>query len=140
MREFNLRDFVFKDRPGDAPGKRAEIIITLALGFVVTGFWVIAYQNTVVVIASTVTSLMALFSLIQTIRGKANYPMIFPVFVMISVAAISLLDGKGVHDLIWMSSLGVFLLVNIYSPKNNDALVYIFSILILSAFITSGVL
>lgn len=140
MREFNLRDFVFKDRPGDAPGKRAEIIITLALGFVVTGFWVIAYQNTVVVIASTVTSLMALFSLIQTIRGKANYPMIFPVFVMISVVAISLLDGKGVHDLIWMSSLGVFLLVNIYSQKNNDALVYIFSILILSAFITSGVL
>jgi GAF domain-containing protein len=140
MSTFNLLDYIFKDRPGEATGKRAELIVTLALGCVVTGFWAIAYQNTVVVFASTVTSLMALVSLIQTVRGKANYPMLFPAFVMISVTAISLLDGKGVHDLIWMSSIGVFLLVNIYSNRNNDPSIYVFSILILSAFIVSGVL
>jgi GAF domain-containing protein len=110
------------------------------LGFVVTGFWALAYQNAVVVISSSVSSLTALFSLIQTIRGKTNYPMLFPVLVMISVVAISLLDGKGVHDLIWMSSIGAFLLVNIYSNRNGDPSIHIFSVLIVSAFIMSGML
>ncbi len=140
MSEFNLRDYIFKDRPGDSTGKRAEIIITLALGLVVTGFWALVYQNTVVVTVSALTSLTALFSLIQTIREKPNYPMLFPVFVMISVVAISLLDGKGVHDLIWMSSIGVFLLVNIYSNRNGDPSIHIFSVLIVSAFVMSGML
>lgn len=140
MSEFNLRDYIFKDRPGEAPGKRTEIIVTLVLGFIVTGFWAFAYQNTIVVIASTAASLMALVSIIQTVRGKSNYPMLFPVFVMISVVAISLLDGKGVHDLIWMSSIGVFLLVNVYSNRNDDPSIHIFSVLIVSAFIMSGML
>lgn len=140
MSEFNLRDYLFKDRTGDPTGRRAEIIITLALGFVVTGLWIFAYQNPIVIIVSAATSLMALLSLVQTIRGKANYPLVFPVFVMISVVMISRLDGKGIHDLIWMSSLGAFLLVNIYSRKNNDPAIYVFAILILSAFIVSGVL
>lgn len=140
MSAFNLRDYIFKDRPGEAPGKRAEIIGTLALGFVVTMIWVFAYENTVVVIASTAASLMALISLIQTVRGKPNYPMLFPLFVMISVVAISRVGGKGVHDLIWMSSIGVFLLVNIYSNRNDDPAIHVFSVLIVSAFIMSGML
>jgi GAF domain-containing protein len=140
MSEFNLRDYLFKDRPGEAPGKRAEVIITLALGFVVTGFWAFAYQNTIVILASIVSSLMAFVSIIQTVRGKPNYPILFPAFVMTTVVLISLLDGKGVHDLIWMSSIGVFLLVNIYSHRNDDPKIHVFSVLIVSAFIMSGML
>ena len=140
MSQFNLRDYLVKDRPGEAPGKRAEIIVTLALGFVVTGLWAFAYQNSVVVIASTASSLMALVSLVQTARGKPNFPMLFPLFVMFSVVAISLLEGKGVHDLIWMSSIGVFLLVNIYSNRNDDPSIHVFSVLIVSSFIMSGML
>lgn len=140
MSEFNLRDYLFKDRPGEVAGKRAEVIFTLTIGFVVTGFWAFAYQNMVVVVVSAVTSLMALLSIVQTVRGKPNYPMLFPFFVMISVVTISLLDGKGVHDLVWMSSLGVFLLVNVYSNRNDDPAIHVFSVLIVSAFIMAGML
>ena len=140
MNTFNFRDFLFKDRPGDETGKQAEIVITLALGFVVTGFWAFAYQNPVVIGFTGVTSLTALFTLVQTIRGKAAYRMVFPVFVMLSVAAIAILDGKGTHDLIWMSGLGVFLLVHIYSTENNGRSIPVFAVYILSAFIGVGLL
>jgi len=140
MKSFNLRNYLFDDRPGEESGRRAEIIITLLLGFVVTGFWALMYRNPVVIAVSGITSLTALFALIQTVRGKANYPMIFPVFVMVSVAAISILEGKGMQDLIWMSSLGVFLLINIYSTRNNDPSLFVFGFLILAAFICVGLL
>ena len=140
MSNFNLRNYLFNDPSGDDTGKRAEIIITLALGFLVTGFWALAYKNPVTVFVSSITSLSALFSIIQTIRNKASYPMIFPVFVMLSVVTITIFDGDGVHDLIWISSIGVFLLVNIYSKTNRDPSIFIFSVLTLVLFITSGLL
>lgn len=140
MNTFNLRDFLFKDRPGDEAGKQAETVITLVLGFVVTLFWVVMYQNQIVIWLASATSLSALFSLIQTLRGKATYRMAFPTLVMITVAAIAMLDGKGVHDLIWMSSLGVFLLVQIYNTKNNNRSIVAFASLILAEFIGVGFL
>ncbi|MBI2332221.1 MAG: GAF domain-containing protein [Chloroflexi bacterium] len=136
MSNFSLRNYLFSD----ATGKRSETIITLALGFVVTAFWALAYKNPITMAVSGITSLTALFSLTQTIRSKASYPMVFPVFVMLSVVMISILDGKGVHDLIWMSSLGVFLLVNIYSSTNREPSIFIFGVLILVLFIGSGLL
>ncbi|HNA87775.1 MAG TPA: GAF domain-containing protein [Anaerolineales bacterium] len=140
MNTFNLRDFLFRDRPGDETGKQAETVITLGLGFVVTLFWAVMYQNQIVIWFASATSLTALFSLIQTIRGKATYRMVFPTLVMITVAAIAMLEGKGVHDLIWMSSLGVFLLVQIYNTKNNNRSIIVFASLILAEFIGVGIL
>lgn len=140
MSNFSLRNFLFDERPGEEVGKRTETIVTLALGFIVTGFWAFAFNNPVITVITGITSLTALFSLVQTIRRKANYPLIFPAFVMLSVMMISILDGKGVHDLIWMSNIGVFLLVNIYSLRNRDPSVLIFGVLALVLFIGSGLL
>lgn len=140
MNILNLRDYLFKDKPGDETGKQGEMVITLVLGFVVTGFWAFVYQNSIVVWLSAATSLTALFTLIQTVRGKAAYRMAFPVLVLITVAAIAVLDGKGTHDLIWMSSLGVFLLVQIYSTSNSDRSIVVFALFILAEFIGVGIL
>jgi GAF domain-containing protein len=133
-----FRDLLFKDKPGDEVGKRAEIIITLGLGFIVTGAWVFSYANPVVVALSAATSLTALFSLVQIAREKPAYPLVFPALVMGCVTAISVLEGAGVHDLIWMSSLGVYLLVNIISEKNAEPILLVFGFTILAVFVGVG--
>jgi GAF domain-containing protein len=140
MNIINLRDYLFKDKSGDETGKQGEIVITLVLGFVVTGFWAFVYQNPIVVWLSAATSLTALFSLVQTVRGKAAFWMVFPALVLITVAAIAILEGKGTHDLIWMSCLGVFLLIQIYSKSNNDLSIVIFAMFILAEFVGVGIL
>ena len=140
MSNFNLREYLFNDRPGDEMGKRTEIIITLALGFVVTTFWALAYKHPAVRFFAGASSLSSLFSFIQTVRGKKNYAMVFPAFAMMSAVAISVFEGYGLHDFIWMSILGIFLLVNIYSPSNNNPSIIIFLVLILVSFISIGIL
>lgn len=70
MSNFNLREYLFNDRPGDEMGKRTEIIITLALGFIVTTFWALAYKHPAVRFFAGASSLSSLFSFIQTVRGK----------------------------------------------------------------------
>lgn len=140
MRYPRLFDFLLRDRPGDATGRRAELTLTLTLGFLVTSLWAFIYRHPVVVVISVLTSLTALLSLVQTIRGKSNFPFIFPTMVMVDVIAISLLDGYGLHDLIWMSGLGVFLLVNIYSVNNRNPIPLLFGLIIIIPFITIGLL
>lgn len=140
MHNMKLSDLFFKDRPGEATGTRAELVITLALGFVVTGLWAFIYQHPVVIIISVLTSLNALFSLVQELRGKNWPPFIFPAIVMADVVAISILDGHGIHDLIWMSGLGVYLLVNIYGARSARPMPLIFALAIMLSFIGIGIL
>ena len=139
MQNLNLSDLIFKDRPGDAPGTRAELVITLTLGFVVTGFWAFLYQHPVTIVISALASLSALFSLVQELRGKPGFQFVFPAIVMADMVAIAILNGHGIHDLIWVSGLGVFLLVNIYSSQNKSILPLIFALAILLPFIGIGV-
>lgn len=140
MHNLKLPALLFKDRPGDATGTRAELVITLALGFVVTGLWAFIYRHPVVVAISILTSLSALFSLVQEFRGRPGLPFVFPAVVMADVVAISVLDGHGVHDLIWMSGLGVFLLINIYSAQSKNFISLLFASVILLPFIGIGIL
>lgn len=122
MQNLNLPDLIFKDRPGDAPGTRAELVITLTLGLV-TGFWAFLYQHPATIVISALASLSALFSLVQELRGKPGFQFVFPAIVMADMVAIAILNEHGIHDLIWVSGLGVFLLVNIYSSQNRASLV-----------------
>lgn len=140
MRNLRIIDYLLRDRPGDETGRRAELNLTLTLGFIVTGLWAFIYRHDVVVVISVLTSLTALLSLVQTIRGKPNFPFVFPAMVMVDVVAISLLDGYGLHDLIWMSGLGVFLLVNIYSLNNRSLMPLLFGFIIMVPFISIGLL
>lgn len=141
MKNFNLRNTLFKDRSGnEASGKRTEVIIALMIGFMLTALWAFMYPNPVAAAISGITSISALVALIQIFREKIHYPRIFPILVMISVVAISTLAGKGSQDLIWMSSLGAYLLVNIYSARNDDLFLFLFGFLTVAAFISVGVL
>lgn len=140
MKDFNLRDFLFKDPAGEETGKRAMLVVTHALGFVLTGIWALSYQSPPIIALSGAASLAALITLIQVLRGKIALPMVLPVMIIANITAISLLEGEGAHDLIWAGSLGVFLLVNIYSGRNNSPVPFIFILVAIAPFITIGVL
>ena len=137
MNTYNLREYLFKDRPGEEFGQRAEAIITMSLGFLSTALAIFAYSNPIVFVASAITNTVAIFSLVQAVRGKYNYLILFPVVTTVSICLVAIIEGQGVHDLIWMGNLGLFILANIYSRKSNGpALVY--GIFIIVLFITAG--
>src|SRR5690606_20824656 len=100
--EFNLREYLFKDRPGEETGQRAEAIITLGLGFISTALALLAYRNPIVIIASVITNATAVFSLLQVIRGRFNYLILFPWVTSVGLCLVTILEGDGVHDLLWM--------------------------------------
>lgn len=117
--EFNLREYLFKDRPGEETGQRAEAIITLGLGFISTALALLAYRNPIVIIASVITNATAVFSLLQVIRGRFNYLILFPWVTSVGLCLVTILEGDGVHDLLWMGNLGLFLLANVYGRRNS---------------------
>ncbi len=119
MNTSNLRDYLFKDRPGEEFGQRAEAIITMLLGFLTTVPAIFAYRSPIVIVVSAITNAVAIFVLIQAIRGRYNYLIIFPIVRAISICLISIVEGSGTHDLIWMGGIGLFLLANIYTRKNS---------------------
>lgn len=119
MNPFNLRDFLFKDRPGEEFGQRAEVIITLSLGFLATALAYFTYSNPIIVAASIITNAVALFTLIQAIRGRYKYLIVFPALTAVSICLVSILEGEGVHDMIWIGTLGMFLLAHVYSRSSN---------------------
>lgn len=137
MDTFNLRDYLFKDQPGEELGQRAEVIITLLLGFLSTSVAFFVYQNTAIIFLSIVTNLVALFTLIQALRRKYTYLVLFPAITAVSICLVSIIEGQGVHDMTWIGLLGLFLLVNIYSRK-NDRLVIVLGIFMVLLYVGTG--
>lgn len=114
-----LREFLFKDRPGEEMGQRAESLVTLGLALTVTLLAVFAFRSPAVLVASAITNLTGIFVIAQTIRGKFNYLILFPMVTAGSICVAAIFDGKGSHDLIWAGTIGLFLLANVYSRKNS---------------------
>lgn len=137
MNTTNLRDYLLNDRPGEEFGQRAEAIITMSLGFLTTIIAIFAYRNPVVIVASVITNAVAIFTLVQAICGRYNYLILFPTVTAISIVIVTIFEGEGVHDLIWMGNLGLFLLVNVYSRKNNHPAI-IFGLFVIILFISAG--
>lgn len=119
INKFNFQEFIFQDRPRDEPGQRAEVIITTLLGFLSTALPIIYYQSTAVRILSAITNAVAIIALIQALRGRYKFLVVFPMVTAIAICGVSIIEGQGVHDLIWMGNLGLFLLVNIYIRRSN---------------------
>ena len=119
INNMSLRDYLFKDRPGEEPGHRAEILIAQGLGFLATLVSIFAFNSPIALISSLVTNTVAIITLIQAIRGRFNYLFLFPLVTAFSICIVSITDGKGSHDLIWVGPLGLFLLANIYVRKNS---------------------
>lgn len=140
MRSSRLADLLLQYRAGDPTGRRAELIATLIPGFLVTLLWALIYRHPVVMILSAAASLSALFSLVQIIRDRPGFPFLFPAIVIADLVAISLLDGHGLHDLIWMGGLGVYLLVSIYSSQNASPIPFVFAVFLMASFVAIGLL
>jgi GAF domain-containing protein len=115
---FNLRDFLFKDRPGEDPGQRAETLVTTLFGFISTSLAIFAYNHPLVINASIITNGVAILVLVQALRGYYNNLIWFPAVTSVAVCLVAVVEGAGTHDLIWMGNLGLFLLANIYSRRN----------------------
>jgi GAF domain-containing protein len=137
MNMMNLRDFLFKDRPGEELGLRAESLVAQGLGFLTTALAILAFQNPIVIYASIFTNLVAIFTLIQAVRGRFNYLILFPIVTAFSICLVAIVEGKGSHDLIWVGTVGLFLLANIYSRKNSWIAITL-GILMVSLFVGTG--
>jgi len=131
-------DYLLKDRRGEEVGQRAEVIVTLGLGFLSTALAAFAYSNPIVLISSAVTNLVALFTLVQAIRGKFNFIILFPFVTAFSILIVTVVEGDGVHDLLWMGLIGLFLLANVYSRKNSWPAIFL-GILMLTMFVAAGI-
>ena len=114
MNQRNVLDFLFKDRPGEELGQRAEALVAQGLGFLSTLVTILVFQKPIVLVASLIVNLVAVFTLIQAIRGKFKYLILFPLVTTFAIALVAIVEGRGSHDLIWIGTLGLFLLANIH--------------------------
>ncbi len=134
----NLRNYLFKDRTGEAPGQRAEALVTLSLGILSTLLPTLFYRNPITIATALVTNVIALFTLYQALQARYGYLILFPTVTSFSICIVSIFEGAGTHDLLWMGNLGLFLLANIQSRKNILAQISL-AILMIATFAVTGV-
>lgn len=134
----NLRDYLFKGRPGEEPGQRAEILVALSLGTLSTLLPILVYRNPITIIAFIVTNAIALFTLYQVLRTRYNYLILFPTAASFAICIVTIVEGAGTHDLLWMGNLGLFLLANIQSRK-NIIIPMLLAILMIATFAATGI-
>jgi len=134
----NLRDYLFKDRPGEAPGQRAEVLATLSLGVLSTLLPTLFYRNPITITTALITNVIALFTLYQALQARYNYLILFPTVTSFSICIVTIFEGAGTHDLLWMGNLGLFLLANIQSRKNILPQISL-ALLMIATFAVTGV-
>ncbi|HNE05629.1 MAG TPA: GAF domain-containing protein, partial [Anaerolineales bacterium] len=76
--------------------------------------------------------------LILAIRGNFKYLFIFPLVTSFTLCIVSITDGKGSHDLIWVGPMGLFLLANVYTRKNSIGPTLL-GILSIALFVATGI-
>jgi len=133
-----LRDYLLKDRPGEDIGQRAEILVTLSLGILSTLIPLLIYRNPITIITSLITNSVAFFTLYQALRSRYNYLILFPVVTSFSVCVVTIVEGAGTHDLLWMGNLGLFLLANIQSRKKIFIPIAL-AVLMIATFAATGI-
>lgn len=104
--------------------KRPEIFFALALGFIVSVFWVFNYQNPFVIVFSIGSAAAALFTLIQvTRRNTNNAAILYPTLATTTIVMISFWEGEGASNNTWLNFLGIFVLLNIYVKSGDERLI-----------------
>jgi GAF domain-containing protein len=134
----NLHDFLFNDRPGEDHGQRAEILVSLAMGILGTLLPLLVYRTPITVMASVVTNVVALFIFSQALRAKYGYLILFPVAASSLLCLVTVVEGDGSHDLLWMGNLGILLLAAIQNRKNPVSVILL-AITMVAAFALTGI-
>ncbi len=134
----NLHDYLFNDRPGEDPGQRAEILVSLAMGILGTLLPLLIYRTPITVMASVVTNVVALFIFSQALRAKYGYLILFPVAASSLLCLVTVVEGDGSHDLLWMGNLGILLLAAIQNRKNPVSIILL-AVTMVAAFALTGI-
>ena len=134
----NLHDILFKDRPGEGPGQHAEILGSLALGILLTLLPLFIYRTPITVLASVITNVIALFIFAQALQARYNYLILFPAAASFLLCLVTIIEGDGTHDLLWMGNLGFFLLAAIQNRKNMVSTM-VLAVIMIAAFALTGI-
>ncbi len=119
--------------------KRPEVFYALALGFIVSVFWVFNYQNPLVIVFSIGSALAGLFTLIQVARKSINNAAIlYPSLATTTIVMIAFLEGEGASTNTWLNFLGIFLFLNIYVKAGDERLVLRAGFILLLLFLVIG--
>lgn len=119
--------------------KRPEVFYALALGFIVSVFWVFNYQNPLVIVFSIGSALAGLFTLIQVARKSINNAAIlYPSLATTTIVMIAFLEGEGASTNTWLNFLGIFLFLNIYVKAGDERLVFRAGFILLLLFLVIG--
>ncbi len=133
-----LRDYLFKDPTGEDLGQRAELLIALTLAAISTLFPLLVYRSPATLIAIAIASAVGLFTLYQAFQHRYRFLNVFPIVTALSICFVAIFEGKGVHDLLWIGNLGLFLLANIQS-RNNLLFPILLGVLMVGSFAATGI-
>lgn len=136
---FSALNYLFKDRPDEELGARAEITAVHLLGLLVVFFAALSFNTTTSKIFSIAAFLVGLFVLIQSLRGNNDFLLFFPIVLLAVMCSGAILDGDGSHDLMWINGLGIFLLVNIGVRKKDLSPIFVIGIAEVILFVATGV-
>lgn len=104
--------------------KRPEVFYALALGFIVSVFWVFNYQSPLVIVFAIVSALAALFTIVQvTRRSVHNAAILYPSLATTTIVIIAFMEGEGASTNTWLNFLGIFLFLNVYVKAGDENLV-----------------
>lgn len=113
----SLFDHLFNSPENEDLGQRTEILITLSLAVLSTLLPIVVYKEPVVIATSVITNIVGLFTLYQAFRARYGYLLPFSIVASAAICIVTIFEGKGSHDLLWMGNLGLFLLANLQSRR-----------------------
>ncbi len=133
-----LRNYLFKDPVNEDLGERAEILFTLSLAVLSTLPSLLIYRNPITLTAAAVANGVGLFTLYNAFRFKYSHLNIFPVVTSFAICVVTIVEGRGTHDLLWMGNLGLFLLANVQNRKSMLFPVFL-ALLMIGTFAATGI-
>jgi GAF domain-containing protein len=132
-----LINYLLKRYSDDHLGQRAEIMVALSLGTLSTMLLLLFYQNPTTIVALLTTNVVGFLSLYQVSQGRHNHSIFFPTVAAFTICAVTIVEGAGTHDLLWMGNLGLFLIANI-QRRRNFLIPIVLAILMVATFTATG--
>jgi len=123
-----IRDYLFKDLPGDEPGRRAPAVIAI----LAVGVSALVSMIDVELKFSSVLSLIAIavffpLALYHILKGRYHYAAFIPITGGFFMTFMSLSSGKGTHDAAWFGAIGASVLLFLF--VSNEAFAALLSML-----------
>ena len=128
-------EYLFKDRPGDEPGRRAPAIIAIITAFLAAaGPFIQSGINPGNILALFISIVVFSWALSQVLRKRYSYAAIVPLTGALFICFQSLRDGTGTHSPAWFGAAGATLLLYLF--LDNEMLALWLSLLPLGLFLT----